>query len=138
PLVNKEEIIKITQNFSENPKLIIKQLHDNKIINLQGLGRETLIWKVGIPPPKNIVSALREIRQKKLEVSTLQILQHQTIDQIRNFNSQERLLETLEILVKHRILKEEGRRYQIDQYASMSLEAAINDVTPLIQLYRCI
>ncbi|MBS7250019.1 MAG: hypothetical protein KIH08_05420 [Candidatus Freyarchaeota archaeon] len=138
PLVNKEEIIKITQNFSDNPKLILKQLHDNKIINLQGLGRETLIWKVGIPPLKNIVSALREIRQKKLEVTTLQILQHQTINQIKSFNSQECLLETLEILVKHRILKEEGGKYQIDQYASISLEAAINDVTPLIQLYRCI
>jgi hypothetical protein len=138
PLVNKEEIIKITQNFSDNPKLIIKQLHDNKIINLQGLGRETLIWKVGIPPPKNIVSALREIRQKKLEVTALQILQNQTVNQIKNFNPQERLIETLEILVKHRILKEEGGKYQIDQYASISLEAAINDVTPLIQLYRCI
>nr|MDO8082781.1 hypothetical protein [Candidatus Freyarchaeota archaeon] len=135
--VNTKDIIKLTQNFTDNPKILIKELHDNKIITLQGLGKETFIWKAGTPPPKNIISALREIRQEKLEVTALQILQHQTINQIKNSNLFERVKEVLEILERHHIIKKEGEKYQIDQYSSISLEAALNDVTPLIQLYRC-
>lgn len=135
--INTEDIIKLTQNFTDNPKVLIKTLHDNKIITLQGLGKETFIWKNGTPPPKNIISALREIRQEKLEVATLQILQHQTINQIKN-NIFERGKKVLEILEKNNIIKKEGEKYQIDQYSSITLEAALNDVTPLIQLYRCV
>jgi hypothetical protein len=134
-LVNTEEVIKLTQNFTESPKLLLKELHDNKIITLQGNGKETFIWKSGTSPPKNIISALREIRQKKLEVTTLQILQHQKINQIKNSSLYERVVDALKILHKHQIIKEK-EQYQIDQYSSISLEAAINEVTPLIQLYK--
>ena len=136
-LVSTEEVIKLTQKFTESPKLLLKELHNNKIITLQGKGKETFIWKTGTSPPKNIISALREIRQKKLEVTTLQILQHPNINQIKNSTLFERVLDALEILSKHQIIKEE-EQYQIDHYSSISLEAAINDVTPLIQLYKLI
>jgi hypothetical protein len=135
---NTEDIIKLTQNFTDNPKLLIKELHDNKIISLQGLGKETFIWKAGTPPPKNIILALREIRQEKLELTALQILQHQTISPIKNSNLFESATDALEILEKHHVIKKEDEQYQIDQYSSIILEAALNDVTPLIQLYRCI
>ncbi|WXG39992.1 MAG: hypothetical protein WED07_04080 [Candidatus Freyarchaeum deiterrae] len=135
---NTEDIIKLTQNFTDNPKLLIKELHDNKIISLQGLGKETFIWKAGTPPPKNIILALKEIRQEKLEVTALQILQHQTINQTKNSNLFESAAEALELLEKHNVIKkDDDEQYQIDQYSSISLEAALNDVTPLIQLYRC-
>ncbi|MFB0560986.1 MAG: hypothetical protein ACETWM_07215 [Candidatus Lokiarchaeia archaeon] len=136
-LVSTEEVIKLIQKFTESPKLLLKELHNNKIITLQGKGKETFIWKTGTSPPKNIISALREIRQKKLEVTTLQILQHPNINQIKNSTLFERVLDALEILSKHQIIKEE-EQYQIDHYSSISLEAAINDVTPLIQLYKLI
>lgn len=135
--VNTEDIIKLTQNFTDNPKILIKELHDNKIITLQGLGKETYIWKAGTSPPRNIISALREIRQEKLEVTALQILQHQTINQVKNFSLSECLKKALEILEKNNIIKREKEKYQIDQYSSITLEAALNDVTHLIQLYRC-
>lgn len=134
-LISVEEIIKVAQSFTDHPRLLLKELHDNKIITLLGNGKETLIWKTGTPPPKTIISALREIRQKKLEVTTLQILQHQDLEEIKNSPLYERLVETLEILSKHQIIKEE-KQYVIDQYSSISLEAAINEVTPLIQLYK--
>ncbi len=136
-LVSAEEVIKLTQNFVESPKRLLKELHDNKMITLQGEGKETFIWKAGASPPKNIISALREIRQRKLEVTTLQILQHQNINPLKNSSLFERVIDALEILNKHQIIKEEDQ-YQIDQYSSISLEAAINEVTPLIQLYKLI
>ncbi|MEX2705059.1 MAG: hypothetical protein Q6352_007345 [Candidatus Freyrarchaeum guaymaensis] len=136
-LVNVEEIIRLAQKFTDTPKLFLKQLHDNKVITLLGLGKETYVWKAGTPPPKNVAYALREIHQKKLEVTALQSLQHPTLKHTANPQPSERLQETLEILKRHRIVKGE-EPYQIDPHSSISLEAAINDVIPLLQLYQYI
>ncbi|MHA1578655.1 MAG: hypothetical protein ACTSUQ_03375 [Candidatus Freyarchaeota archaeon] len=136
-LVSVEEITGLSQNFTDNPNLLLKQLHDNRVITLLGLGKETYVWKVSTPPPKNVAYALREVRQKKLEITVLQILRNQTVKQVANPQHSERLQETLEILRKLKILREE-ETYRIDPHSSITLEAAINDVTPLLQLYQYI
>ncbi len=126
PGVNANLVLSASCKLFTNPRKVLKELYDNRIIHLQGVGKDTLIWAAP-PPPRSCSIALQELRRKGLQDAALYLLRS-PLRVHMNGTSDLRLKEALRVLVVSGVASSSLKMTSLN---SLFLEAALSDVYPL-------
>ncbi len=129
PGVNVNLILNIASKMLPKPKKVLKDLYDKGIIYLQGVEKETFVW-VAHPPPKSCSLALQELRKRSLQDAALYLLRN-PLRIYSNGTSDFKLKEALKVLVLSGVVSPSLKMPPLN---SLSLEAALSEVYPLISL----
>lgn len=126
PGVDANLVLKVSSRMMPNPRKVLKKLYDNRIVHLQGVGKETLVWTAP-PPPKNCSAALLELRRRGLQDAALYLLRAPSRVHY-NGTSDLRLKEALRILLASGVV---SPSFKMTPANSIALEAALSEVYPL-------
>ncbi|MEM1797870.1 MAG: hypothetical protein QXX87_01490, partial [Candidatus Jordarchaeales archaeon] len=126
PGIDANLVLKVSCRVMPNPRKVLKKLYDNRIVYLQGVGKETLVWTAP-PPPKNCSAALLELRRRRLQDAALYLLRNPS-KVYYNGTSDLRLKDALKILIASGLVSPSLKMTPIN---SITLEAALSEVYPL-------
>ncbi|MBS7287331.1 MAG: hypothetical protein KIH01_00905 [Candidatus Freyarchaeota archaeon] len=129
PGVNVNLVLRISCRILSNPRKVLKELYDNRIIYLQGVGKETLVW-TALPPPRNCSAALQELRRRGLQDAALYLLRN-PLRAHPNGASDIRIKEAFSVLVASGVTSSSFKTIPLN---SLFLEAALSEVYPLTGL----
>lgn len=129
PGVNVNLVLKVSCRIISNPRRVLKELYDNRIIYLQGVGKETLVWTAP-PPPRNCSLALQELRRRGLQDAALYLLRN-PLKVHPNGTSDIRVKDALSVLVASGAASPSLKMTPLN---SLFLEAALSEVYPLTSL----
>ncbi|MEM3147926.1 MAG: hypothetical protein QXQ21_03395 [Candidatus Jordarchaeales archaeon] len=129
PGINVNLVLRVSSKLFSNPRKVLKTLYDNRIIYLQGVGKDTFVWATP-PPPRSCSLALQELRRKGLQDAALYLLRS-PLRVYMNGTSDIRLKEALRILVASGAASPSLKMTPLN---SLFLEAALSEVYPLTTL----